>query len=326
MQTLKWGIIGSGDIVRRRVAPALRELPGSDIVAISRAQARLLKPFAKEFGIPRWYSNWRELLRDDEVEAVYVATPVYLHAQQTIEAAEAGKHVLCEKPMGMDVAECDRMIEACRANGVRLGIAYYRRFYPVVDAIKSIIACGELGVPVLVQINAFERFDPPPNDPRYWFVEKEKAGGGPMFDFGCHRIELIINLLGAVSETKGMLTNVMLERSVEDTAIALLRMQQGALGTVTVTHVAADSTDTLDVYFTDGSIRIPSLNEGQMTVHSGSDERTEHHPGPPNSHLPLIADFERAVADHREPTVSASIGRAVNVVEAEIYLRSQGEA
>ena len=67
---------------------------------------------------------------DPEVDAVYVATPVRLHAEQTIAAAEAGKHVLCEKPMAMNVAECDRMIAACRAHGVRLGIAYYRHFYP----------------------------------------------------------------------------------------------------------------------------------------------------------------------------------------------------
>jgi predicted dehydrogenase len=319
MGTLKWGIIGSGDIVRKRVAPAIRDLPGSEAIAVSRAQADLLEPFAREFGIPRWYADWRDLLRDDQVEAVYVATPVYLHAEQTIAAAEAGKHVLCEKPMGMDVAECDRMIEACRTSGVRLGIAYYRRFYPVVEAVRSILASGEIGTPVIAQINAFERFDPPPDHPRHWLVQRDKSGGGPMFDFGCHRIELLMNILGEISETKGMLARVALDRIVEDTAVALLRMQQGALGSITVTHAAFHAADTLDIYGTDGSIRIPSLNEGSKMVRSGSGERTERHPGPPNSHLPLIADFERAVAEHREPAASAAIGRAVNVVEAAIY-------
>lgn len=319
MQTLKWGIIGSGDIVRKRVAPAIRDLPGSEAVAVSRSRADLLEPFAREFGIPRWYGDWREMLRDSEVDAVYVATPVYLHSEQTIAAAEAGKHVLCEKPMGMDVAECDRMIQACRANDVILSVAYYRRFYPVVEAVKSIIASGEIGVPVLAQINAFERFDPTPDHPRHWLVQREKSGGGPMFDFGCHRIELLMNLLGNISQTKGMLASVALDRSVEDTAVALLRMRHGALGTVAVTHAADAPADTLDIYGTRGSIRIPSLNEGRITVRNGSDERSEHYPGLHNSHLPLIADFERAVAEHGEPAASAAIGRAVNVVEAAIY-------
>jgi predicted dehydrogenase len=319
MHALKWGIIGSGDIVRKRVAPAIHDLPGNEAVAVSRAQADLLEPFAREFGIPRWYADWHEMLRDDDVEAVYVATPVYLHAEQTIAAAEAGKHILCEKPMGMHVAECDQMIDACRSNDVRLGIAYYRRFYPVVEAVRAILDSGEIGRPVLAQINAFERFDPPSDHPRHWLLEREKSGGGPMFDFGCHRIELLMFLLGSVADAKGMVANVALERSVEDTAAAILQMKEGALGTITVTHAAADSADTLDIFGTDGSIRILSLNGGQMTVRSGGDERIEDHPGPSNSHRALIADFSGAVADKREPAVTAAIGRAVNVVEADIY-------
>jgi predicted dehydrogenase len=319
MSTLKWGIIGSGDIVRKRVAPAIRNLPDAEIVAVSRARAELLEPFAREFEIPRWYADWRDLIRDEEVEAVYVATPVHLHAEQTVAAAEAGKHVLCEKPMGMDVAECDRMIEACRANGVTLGVAYYRRFYPVVQAASEVIASGEIGTPVVIQINAFERFDPPHDHPRRWLLQGEKSGGGPMFDFGCHRIELIMNLLGPVAEMNGMLANVALSRDVEDTAVALLRMEQGALGSVTVTHAAADAADTLDVYGTEGSIRIPALNAGSMTVRTGRGERLEEYPMGPNSHVPLIADFGQAVAQRRAPAASAAIGRAVNVVEADVY-------
>lgn len=117
------------------------------------------------------------------------ATPVHLHAEQTIAAAEAGKHVLCEKPMAMNTAECDRMIAVCRASGVTLGVAYYRHFYPVIARIKQILASEEIGRPVLAQIDLFERFNPAPDDPRAWFVRAAEAGGGPMFDFGCHRLQ-----------------------------------------------------------------------------------------------------------------------------------------
>src|SRR5262245_19286552 len=148
---LRWGLIGCGDIARRNVAPALRDLPGCDLVAVARARSDRAAEFAREFGARKWYERWQDLVNDSDIDAVYVATPVYLHADQTIAAAERGKHVLCEKPMAMNVEECDRMIDACSANGVRLGIAYYRHFYPAVARIKEIIESGEIGKPAIAQ-------------------------------------------------------------------------------------------------------------------------------------------------------------------------------
>src|SRR4029453_8270412 len=102
---LNWGLVGAGDIVRKRVAAALRDAPGSQLVAITRARADLAESFATSCGGNRWHARWQDLVRDPGIDAVYVATPVRLHAGQTIAAAEAGKHVLCEKPMAMNVAE-----------------------------------------------------------------------------------------------------------------------------------------------------------------------------------------------------------------------------
>ena len=138
-------MIGCGDIARKRVAPALRDGAGCELAAVSRARAELAEGFAREFGARRWHADWHELVRDPEIDAVYVATPVDLHAPQTIAAAEAGRHVLCEKPMALTTAQCRAMIDACRANGVRLGVAYYRHFYPVLRRIREILAAGEIG-------------------------------------------------------------------------------------------------------------------------------------------------------------------------------------
>jgi hypothetical protein len=117
--TLRWGLIGSGDIVRKRVAPALRDLKQSELVGVCRGRADLAEAFAKEFGARKWYPDVATLVADPEIDAVYVATPVDLHAEHTIAAAKAGKHVLCEKPMAMNVKECDAMIEACRGEWCR---------------------------------------------------------------------------------------------------------------------------------------------------------------------------------------------------------------
>jgi predicted dehydrogenase len=159
---IRWGLVGAGDIAVKRVAPALATAENSELVAVSRRQAERAEEFARSFGAQRWYATWEELVRDDGIDAVYVATPVHLHAPIAVAAAEAGKHVLCEKPMALDLAECDRMIAAADASGVRLGIAYYRHFYPVIARIRELLASGAIGAPVVAQINAFEHFDPAP--------------------------------------------------------------------------------------------------------------------------------------------------------------------
>ena len=319
MKRLRWGLIGCGDISRKRVAPALRDVPECELVAVNRARVELAEEFGREFGADRWHGDWRELISDREIEAVYLATPVNMHADQTIAAAEAGKHVLCEKPMAMNVAECDRMIAACRANNVKLGIAYYRHFYPVVGRIKEIIASGEIGAPVLAQINAFEKFNPQPGDPRHWFVTKEQAGGGPMMDFGCHRIEVLMNILGPIRAATGVVGNVFFEREVEDTAIACFEFENRARGTLTVTHAAFESQDTIDIFGSDGSIRVPVLNRGEAIIKTAAGERLESHPPHANIHQPLIEDFTRAVLGRHDPGVGGEIGREVARIEEAIY-------
>ncbi len=319
MTKVRWGLIGCGDIAKKRVAPALRDSPRSELVAVSRAKADLAEAFAKQFGAGKWYADWRDMLRDSEIDAIYIATPVHLHAPQTIAAAEAGKHVLCEKPMALNVAECDEMIAASEANNVKLGIAYYRHFYPVVRRMKEVLEVGEIGTPVVVQINAFEWFNPELDHSRSWLIKKDVAGGGPMFDFGCHRIEVLQNIFGGIDEVKASTTNVLFDRGVEDTAAALFHFAQGANGVLTVSHAAHEPQDTLDVFGSRGSIYVPLLNEGKMRIVNEKGERTESHPPGANLHQPLVEDFIRAILEDREPVVGGATGRQVAIIEEQIY-------
>ncbi|HZS08247.1 MAG TPA: Gfo/Idh/MocA family oxidoreductase [Blastocatellia bacterium] len=324
MNKVRWGLIGCGDISRKRVAPALRDLENSEFVAVSRARAELAEAFAKEFGARKWYADWRDLLGDPEIDAVYIATPVYLHAEQTIAAAEAGKHVLCEKPMALDVSECDRMIAACRRSGVKLGIAYYRHFYPVVNRIKAAIASGEIGQPMIAQINAFEYMNMQPDDPRAWFITRAQSGGGPMMDFGCHRIEVLINIFGRVTGTTAFTDSLRFTREVEDTSAAFFKFESGPRATLTVTHTTFEPQDTLDIFGTAGSIHVPILNKGLMTIKTAAGERAETHPPHPNLQQPLIDDFAEAVLEGREPRVGGGTGREVARIEEEIYRGGPG--
>jgi len=232
--------------------------------------------------------------------------------------------VLCEKPMAMNPEECDRMIDAARNHRVKLGVAYYRRFYPVIARVKEIIKSGEIGVPSLAQVEAFEWFNPAAGDPRSWLLQKQLSGGGPMFDFGCHRIEVLLNIFGPISEVKALMASTVFDREVEDTASALFRFAGGACAVLSVSHAAAEAKDTLEIFGSLGSIRVSMLNQGEMRVISKSGERYEAHLPPANLHAPLIDDFTTAVLRNREPQVSGETGRTVAAIEEEIYRQAEG--
>lgn len=313
-----WALIGCGDIARKRVAPALRDAPNSRLVSVSRENAATVEQAAKELGAEKAFADWREQVADPEAQAVYVATPVDVHAEQTVAAAEAGKHVLCEKPMAMSAAECDRMIDACRTNGVKLGVAYYRRFYPVLRRIRELLASGQIGRPVVAQINAFERFDRKPGEPRSWLLDPARAGGGPMMDFGSHRIEVFLHLLGPLRLEHAETGRVLFEREVEDTATVLFEAD-GVRVQLTVTHAAAEPQDTLDVFCSEGSLHVRALNSGDLRVWTPDGETSEQHAPHANFHQPLVEDFLAAILEDREPTVDGATGRLVQEHLDRIY-------
>jgi predicted dehydrogenase len=323
MNKVRFGLIGCGDIAQKRVAPALRDLPNCELVGVSRAQSNLAASFAKQFGANRWYANWRELIRDDEITAVYIATPVNLHFEQTIAAASGGKHVLCEKPMGLNASECEQMINSCRSNNVKLGISYYRHFYPDVLRMKEIIESGEIGDPVVAQINAFEWFDPPTSHPRSWLLKKEQSGGGPMFDFGCHRIEVLLDLFGKIKNVKATKSNSFFKREVEDVATAMFQFERGTTATLTVAHSVREPHDTVDIFGSEGSLHVTVLNEGKLRVMSEAGQRIESLPPAANIHQPLIDDFVQAVLEDRSPVVTGEIGLAVAEIEEAINVSSE---
>ena len=319
MNDVRWGLIGAGDIVRKRVAAAIRDNENSELVSISRGRPDLAEAAAADVGARKWFANWREQIADEEIDAVYIATPIFLHAEQTIAAAGAGKHVLCEKPMALSVGECNEMIDACRSNNVKLGIAYYRHFYPLIERAKEIITADEIGRVSLAQINAFEHIDMQSGDPRHWFVEKAKSGGGPMMDFGCHRIEVLVNLFGRVDSIASMVSGSIYKREVEDTAVATLHFESGVTGTISVTHATNIPKDTLQIYGTDGRIEIPVINSGRLLVMAGTDQREEHLPPAENIHQPLVGDFVKSILQNREPAVDGEAGRYVSQLLEKIY-------
>jgi len=317
MQTLKWGLIGCGDIVQRCVGPALMELKSCELRAISRRHASDLESCVTHFGVKRGYADWKVLLQDNTIDVVYIATPVNLHSEQTIRAAESGKHVLCEKPMAINTVECEKMIDACNRNNVYLGIAYYRHFYPVVERMKTIIAAGEIGRVMFIQIDAYETPLFLADHPRFWIFEKEKAGGGVLMDFGCHRIEVMLNLMGHITEVKGVTSQVYPKHEVEDIATVLLKFKNNACGVLTVIRGGTIDRDTVYIQGTEGSIQVDTLNEGNISLITSKGDYRSTLPKAENGHLPLIESFTQAVLRNKTPKVDGRIGLDVHrVIEA----------
>ena len=317
MKTLKWGLIGCGDIAHRRIGPALTELESCELQAVSRQHASELESCVAHLGAKRGYDDWKALLLDKTIEAVYIATPVHLHSEQTINAAKSGKHVLCEKPMAMNTVECEKMIDACNRNKVHIGVAYYRRFYPVVELMKTIIAKGEIGRVMFIQINASETPLILADHPRSWLIKKEKAGGGVLMDFGCHRIEVMLNLMGRIAEVKGVTGKVYPENEVEDVATVSIKFENNACGVLTVMRGGTINRDTVYIQGTNGSIQVENLNEGSISFKTGNRSYQDTLPKAENGHLPLIESFTQAILNNKAPKVDGNVGLGVQrVIEA----------
>ncbi|MGH9664618.1 MAG: Gfo/Idh/MocA family protein, partial [Bryobacteraceae bacterium] len=145
---LRWVVVGIGDITIKRVLPAILAEPRSRLHGVVSRDRAKGSAYAE-----RIWSSLEEALEDPAVDAVYVATPVSLHAPQTKAALRAGKHVLCEKPMAMNYAEAQDMVRAGAESGTVFGIAYYRRMYPKVRRLRELLEAGAIGRPVLADAN-----------------------------------------------------------------------------------------------------------------------------------------------------------------------------
>jgi predicted dehydrogenase len=192
MDQLRWGVLSTADIARQKVIPAIAKAGNCQLVAIGSRDVRRAEEVAGELGIPRAYGSYEALLADPEVDAVYIPLPNHLHAEWTIAAARAGKHVLCEKPLALTVGDAERMIAAAEAAGVKLMEAFMYRLHPSWVALREVVASGRLGELVAVQ-SWFSYY----NDDATNIRNIVEVGGGALFDIGCYQVNLSRMLFGA---------------------------------------------------------------------------------------------------------------------------------
>jgi len=192
-ETIGVGIIGAGGIAKGVHIPGYQKLSNVNVVAVADPFEAARTGTAQQFGIVDTYEDYREMLKRDDIHAVSVTTPNFLHAQATIDALEAGKHVLCEKPLAMNAKEGAEMVEAARRTGNKLMCGYHFRFTPQVQTLKRFAESGAFGKMYYARTQALRRRGIPG-----WglFISKEKNGGGPLIDIGVHMLDSTLHVLG----------------------------------------------------------------------------------------------------------------------------------
>jgi len=191
MRRLRWGVLSTAAIGRRKVIPGIQKAERCDVVAIASRDVALATRVAAELGIPTAHGSYEALLADPDVDAVYVPLPNHLHAAWTIAAAAAGKHVLCEKPLALTAHEAERMIDAAERAGVHLMEAFMYRLHPSWVAVRELVDGGRIGRLVAVQ-SWFSYYNDDPANIR----NIADVGGGALYDIGCYCVNLSRMLFG----------------------------------------------------------------------------------------------------------------------------------
>ena len=232
MDKIRWGIIGCGDVTEVKSGPAFQKIDNSDLIAVTSRNEHKAKDYAFRHNVSKWYSDPDLLIRDSEIDAVYIATPPDSHKQYTIKVAEAGKSVYVEKPMARCHQECLEMISSCRTNKVKLFTAYYRRSLPKFIKVKELIESGRLGdirtILNLLYIPFKNLHTDSKNLP--WRVKPEISGGGYFVDLASHTIDILQFILGSIIHTNGTAVNQANLYPAEDTVSANFIFEGGITG------------------------------------------------------------------------------------------------
>ena len=229
MKKLRWGVIGAGGIADRRTIPGMMLAKNAELIAVMDINAEQVEKIRQKYGAKRGYTKEEDLLADPEVDAVYIATPIVLHAKQAKLAADYGKDILIEKPLAMTSDEGQAVIDYCERKGVKIAAGFMMRFGSHVMSMKKAIAEGKIGTVV----SGYSQFTLwLPYEPGNWRQCKAKAGGGAMMDLSVHTIDLMEYITGMrVTEVASMNEKIAFpepQYDVEDTSTILMRMENGA--------------------------------------------------------------------------------------------------
>lgn len=300
---VKLGVLGAG-IIANSFMEAAPDVPELDVAVICDVVEDSARALAEPQGIA-WVTDYLDILRDESIEAVYIALPHHLHEEATIAAAEAGKHILLEKPMANSLEEADRMLAAQKAAGVKLMLGFTHRFHSELETAKRLIEAGELGQ-LSLAVDVMTTGGRIPS----WFWQKEEAGGGVLHVNGAHSFDRMRWLLGTeIVEVFAYVDRHDSRKTVDDCVVVAIRFANGAMGTTAhnwVTDAPLPFKCDLDIYGTGGAIRIDTWNALEFSnAHHTWVQRRERD----DMFHKEIGEFVSAILEDREPCVTGEDGR-----------------
>jgi 1,5-anhydro-D-fructose reductase (1,5-anhydro-D-mannitol-forming) len=316
-EVLRWGVIGIGNIVQGTMAPAIVAEPQMELVAgVSRDRGRA-DAFAEKFGARFAYTDYDEMLANPQIDAVFVATPNAQHAEQVLKAARAGKHVLCDKPMALTVADAEAEVAACRAAGVKLGINFHNRHLPWVRDVRQLLQDGVIGEVHTIHVMVSAGVVPPIS----WRNDAELAGLGTVYSQGVHVLDFLRFQLGSEpSEVVAMFDDEKGKYQVETEALVLMRFDNGTRVFLDIDCSNRFPQNDISYYGEKGRIvgrnLTRSRKDGELLVTTESGETSTAYPSP-GAHRRCIAAFTAAVLAGEEPNASGEDGvRSMQTTEA----------
>jgi predicted dehydrogenase len=263
MRTIRWGIIGCGDVTEVKSGPGFQKAANSSLVAVMRRNGALAKDYAERHGVPRWYDDAQALINNPEVDAVYIATPPAFHKEYALLTAQAGKPIYVEKPMALSFAECQVMIEACQAAGVPLFVAYYRRALARFLKIKELIEAGAIGDVRYVSMTLYQPLarQELSAESLPWRVRPEIAGGGHFVDVGSHMLDFLDYLLGPIRSAQGTASNQAHRYPAEDIVTGTFLFESGVHGVGVWCFSSFERQDRTEIVGSGGRITFATFND-----------------------------------------------------------------
>lgn len=293
MKILKWGFIGCGEVTETKSGPAFNEVEGSSVEAVMSRSEQKARGYAERHRINKWYTDPQELIDDPDVNAIYIATPPSSHAIFAIMAMKAGKPVYVEKPLAATYEDCARVNRVSEETGVPCFVAYYRRYLPYFQKVKSIIDNGVIGEVINVQV----RLAVPPRDLDYlhpeklpWRLQPDIAGGGYFYDLAPHQLDLLQHIFGIIIEASGICANRGGLYQAEDSVSACFKFESGLPGSGSWCFVAHESAkeDRIEVIGNRGQISFSVFNYEPIQLHTCEGKESITVPNPSYVQYPLI--------------------------------------
>ena len=262
--TLKWGVLGAGSVAQRRAMPAINKAKDAELYALLSRDADRAKRLAHEYGATNAYTVVDALFADDALDAIYVSTPVHLHSEQVIAAAERGLHVLCDKPMALTPQECTEMIAACDANGVHLQVCFLFRFHSCFQQIRTWVSEGRFGQIVHGRMPFLKHYQLTPDE---WRAKPEEGGGGCFMDLGPHSVDLFRYLIGEVNAVSAFYNSAVNNAVVEETGGILMHFDNGAQAFTDLSFSVPHCDIVLELYGTEGTVWVYNDDGWKIRTH-----------------------------------------------------------